>query len=312
MTTGKKSLRAGSAVMLVSAALIWGVAFVAQTTGMDHVGPWTLSAVRMLLAGLALIPAFLLFDRLGLSPKGVSRKETWRAGLILGCVLFVAANLQQVGLMTTSVAKSGFITSLYIVLVPLFGVLVQRRSVRPVIWLSVALAVGGLYLLATGTDGFSVTPGDLLTLACAGGFAAHILTAGYFANRADVLRMSCIQFFTASALSAVVMLFTEEPKLTDIAAAWLPITYAGVLSGGAAYTLQMLGQRNIEPAAASLLLSPEAVFAALAGWLLLGQTLTGRELIGCALVFAAVLLSQLPEKTNLPGEAPKTERSTES
>lgn len=291
--------------MLLTTSLIWGVAFVAQTTGMDHVGPFTLSATRMLLAGLALIPAFLLFDRLGLSPKGVSRRETWRAGLTLGGILFVAANLQQLGLMTTSVAKSGFITSLYIVLVPLFGVCVQGKPLRARIWVCVALALAGLYLLSVGTAGISVNRGDLLTLACAVAFAGHILAIDYFAKRADVLRMSCIQFFTVSALSAVVMLLTEEPKWSDLAAGWLPITYAGVLSGGVAYTMQMLGQRNIPPAAASLLLSPEAVFATLAGWVLLGQSLTGREMLGCALVFAAVVLSQLPEKKRILGESPQ-------
>lgn len=279
------------AAMLLIASLIWGVAFVAQTKGMDYVGPFTFSTVRACIAGLTLIPCFLLFDRMGLSPK-TARSENWKAGITLGVIIFVAANLQQVGMLYTSVAKAGFITSLYIVFVPIAGLLLKRRA-HPMIWICALIAVSGLYLLSV-TEDLTVSKGDLMELGCALVFTLHILAIDYFAARADVVRMSCIQFFVFSALSAIPMAVLEQPSWQGLGAAWPTLLYAGMFSGGVAYTLQMFGQRNIEPAAASLLLSPEAVFAALAGWVLLGQTLSARELTGCALVLSAVLLSQMP------------------
>ncbi len=296
MMAAMKSMRNNkklvSALLLLTASMIWGFAFVAQQAGMAHIGPLTFSAIRAFLAGLALIPCFLLFDKLGLSPKPYDRKTTWKAGLLLGVIIAGGGNLQQIGLVYTSVAKAGFITSLYIVLVPIFGLLIHKRA-HPMIWVCAVLAAVGLYFLSI-RDGFSVNKGDLYTMGCAVLFAVHILVIDHYAGKADVVRMSCIQFFVYSALSAVGMAFTETPSWPAIAAAWLPLVYAGVLSGAACYTVQMLAQRNIEPAAASLLLSPESVFAALGGWVLLGQVLSGRELFGCTLVLIAVVLSQIP------------------
>ncbi len=291
MGNSQNRKKTGSALLLVIASLIWGVSFVAQSAGMAYVGPFTFTAVRSVIAAAALVPCFLLFDRLGWSPAR-NRRITWKAGAILGCILFVGQNLQQVGILYTSVAKAGFITSLYIVLVPIFGFLFHKR-VRPVLWLCAVIAITGLYFLSIRDD-FSISSGDLLVLACALVYTFHILIIDYYADRADVVRMSCIQFLVCGALSFIPALLTESPTLPAITAAWLPILYAGVMSGCFAYTMQMLGQRNIEPTAASLLLSPEAVFAALAGWVLLGQTLTKRELAGCALVMTAIILSQLP------------------
>lgn len=281
----------GSAALLVVASMIWGVSFVAQSAGMTHVGPFTFTAVRSFISVIALIPCFLTFDRLGWS-AGTDRRLTWKAGVILGVILFIGQNLQQIGLLYTSVAKAGFITSLYIVLVPIFGFLFHKR-VHPALWACAAIAVIGLYFLSI-RENFSIAAGDLLVLCCALVYTFHILVIDYYAGRADVVRMSCIQFFVCGALSVAPALRFEAPTASAIGAAWLPLLYAGVMSGCFAYTMQMLGQRNIEPTAASLLLSPEAVFAALAGWVLLGQTLTQRELLGCALVMAAVVLSQLP------------------
>ena len=213
---------------------------------------------------------------------------------MLGIILFVGGNLQQVGILYTSVAKAGFITSLYIVFVPIFGVFFKKR-VHPALFCCVLLAVAGLYFLSIRDD-FSMSSGDLLVLGCSLMYTLHILAIDHFAGKADVVRMSCIQFFVVGTLSILPMLLWEEPGWQGVAGAWLPLLYAGVMSGCFAYTMQMLGQRNIEPATASLLLCPEAMFAALAGWLLLGQTLTQREMLGCALVFAAVVLSQMPWK----------------
>lgn len=283
--------KAGSALLLVTASLIWGVAFVAQSAGMEFVGPFTFTAVRSIVAAIALIPCFLLFDRLGWSNRS-DRRATWKAGVILGVLLFFGQNLQQSGILYTSVAKAGFITSLYIVLVPIFGFLFHKR-VHPALWLCAAVAILGLYFLSIRDD-FTISSGDLLVLGCALVYAFHILVIDKYAGQADVVRMSCIQFFVCGALSLIPSLLLESPTLPAITSAWLPILYAGVMSGCFSYTMQMLGQRNIEPTAASLLLSPEAVFAALAGWVLLGQTLTARELFGCALVMVAVVLSQLP------------------
>ncbi len=288
-----KNKKAGSVVLLLLAAMIWGISFVAQSAGMEYIGPFTFTVVRSYIAALALIPCFLIFDRCGLSPAA-ERKTTWKAGAVLGIILFVGGNLQQVGILYTSVAKAGFITSLYIVFVPLFGVFFKQR-VHPALFGCVLLAVAGLYFLSIRDD-FSMSSGDLLVLGCSFVYAFHILAIDHFAGKADVVRMSCIQFFVVGTLSIFPMLLWEEPGWPGVAGAWLPLLYAGVMSGCFAYTMQMLGQRSIEPTTASLLLSPEAMFAALAGWLLLGQTLTQREMLGCALVFVAVVLSQLPWK----------------
>ncbi len=278
--------------MLLGGSLIWGVAFVAQSTAMDHIGPFTLSAVRCALASLALFAAALAFDRLGLScHRREDERRLWRAGLLLGLALFMAINLQQLGIQYTSVGKAGFITSLYIVIVPLMGLLLRRKVPRAA-WLCAGMAVVGLYFLSV-KEGFSIGKGDLLVLASAFAFAVQILLVDRFSGDLDCIRLACIQFFIVSVLSAPFMLL-EKPSLPTLTAAWLPILYTGLVSGGVAYTFQMLGQRTMAPEAASLLMCPESVFAALAGWLLLGQTLSPREALGCALVFIAVVGSQIP------------------
>lgn len=284
--------KALSAAMLLAASLIWGLAFVAQSAAMEHMGPFTVSAVRCALAALALVPCFLLFDRLGVS--GYQKKDApavWRAGVTLGAVLFVAINLQQIGLQETGAGKAGFITALYIVVVPLFGLLMKKRVPR-VVWPCALIAIAGLYFLCV-RDGFSVGRGEMLLCLCTLAFAAQILLVSKYSATLDCIRLTCIQFLTVSVLSVPFMLL-EKPVAADIAGAWLPIVYAGVCSGGVAYTFQMLGQKNIEPSAASLLMCPESVFAALGGWWILGETLTARELTGCALVFAAIVCSQIP------------------
>ncbi|PKM41184.1 MAG: EamA family transporter [Firmicutes bacterium HGW-Firmicutes-9] len=280
------------AIMLLSASLIWGVAFVAQSAGMQYVGPYTFTATRSVLAALGLGILILILDKTGMKSKNTDKKVLWRAGIILGVVMTIASNLQQVGLLTTSAGKAGFITSLYIVLVPMFGLFLKRRP-HPMTWISVLIALVGLYFLSIRGD-FTMSQGDLLVLASALAFTVQILLVDHYSPKVDIIRLNCIQFSVMAILSAIPMMILEQPKMPAISDAWLTIVYAGLFSGCGAYTLQMMGQRRVEPATASLLLSPENVFSALAGWVILGQTLSLRELFGCALVFAAIISSQLP------------------
>jgi drug/metabolite transporter (DMT)-like permease len=259
---------------------------------MAFVGPYTFTATRSALAAVGLGILILILDRKGVSPKNTDKKVLWRAGIILGIVMTIASNLQQVGLVTTSAGKAGFITSLYIVLVPIFGLLLRRKP-HPMIWSSVLIALVGLYFLSIRGD-FSMSRGDLLVLGSAVAFTFQILLVDHYSPKVDIIRLNCIQFCVMAILSFVPMMVLEQPQISAISDAWLTIVYAGLFSGCGAYTLQMLGQRRVEPAAASLLLSPENVFAALAGWVILGQKLSARELLGCALVFAAIITSQLP------------------
>ena len=290
--------------MLLLTAVIWGVAFVAQSVGMDYVGPFTFNFVRCMIGGVVLIPCIFLLDRLNRKDRkkeqkisraqAAERKTLLTGGICCGVALCVASNLQQFGIKYTTVGKAGFITALYIVLVPLIGIFLKKTAgIR--IWFSVLLAVGGLYLLCI-TEEFSIGTGDFLVLLCAFVFAVHILVIDYFSPKVDGVRMSCIQFFVCGILSGAAMLITEKPDLTAIFQAWMPILYAGVMSCGVAYTLQIVGQKGMDPTVASLILSLESVVSVLAGWLLLGQKLSQRELFGCVLMFGAIILAQLPDK----------------
>lgn len=296
-----------SSLMLLLTAAIWGVAFVAQSVGMDYIGPFTFNAIRSLVGALVLIPCIWLLNR----KKPAAQEDTpaqsdrtlFIGGICCGVALAVASSLQQMGIQYTSVGKAGFITALYIVIVPLLGLLFKRR-VSGLIWVAVVIAVGGMYLLCI-TEGFSVGKGDLLVMASAFCFSAHILIIDYFSPKADGVKMSCIQFLVCGLLCAVPMLIMERPSLPQILAAWMPLIYAGVFSCGVGYTLQIVGQRHIDPTIASLILSLESVISVLAGWVILGQKLTVRELIGCILVFCAIILAQLPQKEEKIEEAPR-------
>lgn len=284
--------------MLLLGAMIWGAAFVAQSVGMEYVEPFTFQACRCLLGSLVLLPVIAVLDRRGNEKKPVSpadRKFLLLSGLGCGVLLFAACSLQQLGLLYTTAGKSGFITSLYIILVPIAGLMFHRK-VRPWVWGSVALAVVGLYLLC-GSKEFSIGKGELLTLGCAVAFTFHILLIDRVSPQVDGVRLSCIQFFVCGVISLVFMVCLEEPHWDAILQCWLPIGYAGILSSGVAYTFQIIGQAHTEPTVASLLMSLESVFAVTFGWLLLHQALSGPELLGCALVFSGVILAQLPGKT---------------
>lgn len=285
-------------VLLLLTTLIWGSAFVAQSAGMDLIGPFTFQAVRCALAVAGLLPVIVLADRRKRDGKNFfSRwrdKKLWKAGLLCAIPLFLAVNLQQVGIVCTDAGKSAFLTAMYIILVPIIG-LFRRQRPSPLVPVSVLLAAVGLYLLScVGVT--EVNRGDLYLLTCALMFAVQITLIDIYAPAVDALRLNCLQSLLCAAASAALMFCMEAPDLKSIAACWLPLSYAGFLSMGAAYSLQIVAQRHLEPAAASLIMSLESVFAVLFGWMILGETLTTWEAAGCALVFAAVILSQLPVK----------------
>ena len=276
---------------MLSAAVIWGVAFVAQSAGMEYVGGFTFNCIRSLLGGLVLLPGLLLHRREKQGSFWERNKTLLTGGICCGVVLGIAANLQQQGIRYTSVGKAGFITALYIVLVPFFGLPLGKKVGR-FVWAGLLLAVAGLYFLCM--DGqFTVGRGDLLMMLCAAVFAVHILVVDHFAPLVNGVALSCVQFFTCSVLSGIPMLWFEQVSVGALRGAAVPLLYAGVMSCGGAYTLQILGQKNMNPTVASMILSLESVVSVLAGQLLLQQSLTGRELLGCGLMFAAVVLAQL-------------------
>lgn len=291
----KKQLRGSLA--LLCGTMIWGSAFIAQSVGMDLIGPFTFQAIRCALAVVFLFLLTFVFDwKIGFK-KSLAKwknKQLWISGGVCGAALFVAASLQQVGLIYTEPGKAGFLTAMYIVLVPILGIFLHRRPGLNAVF-SVVLALVGLYLLSfMGVS--SINVGDLLLIGCALAFAVQILLIDSFAQNLDGLRLNCVQALVVAVLSLPWMLLTEELDMGNILACWLPLGFAGILSMGVAYSLQILGQKNLDPTTASLIMSLESVFAALGGWLILHNTMTPRELLGCALVFGGVILSQLPMK----------------
>lgn len=279
-------------LLLLLTALIWGAAFVAQSAGMEQNGPFTFNTIRMILGGIVLIPCIALFDKMRHVRLGwrSADKNLWVGGCLCGVALFTGATLQQFGIQYTSAGKAGFITALYVIFVPLCRLFAGKRPGK-LLWGSVALAAVGMYLLCM--DGsLALSKGDVLVLLGAFGFTAHILIIDHFSQKVDGVRMSCIQFFVAGALSLVCMFLFETPSVPAILSAWAPILYAGLLSCGVAYTLQVVAQKDTDPTVTSLILCLESVFAVLFGWLLLGETLSMKELLGCILMFVAIVLAQ--------------------
>lgn len=292
-----KNLR--GALILLLAAIIWGFAFVAQSVGMENLGAFTFQASRMLLAALVLLPTAIVFSKIRERSTGKKEpfldKKTLLAGMACGFFLFGAASLQQIGIAYTTVGHSSFLTALYLLIVPLLGVFVGKRvGVR--IWLCIALAIVGLYLLCMTGEGFYMSLGDVLCTLCAFVFSLHIITVDKLASGLDGIRISFVQMTFAGLISLVCAFIFEEPRIADIASAWLPIAYAGVLSCGVAYTLQIVGQKYAEPTVASIVMSLESVFGAIGGALILHQIPSVYGLAGCALMFTATVVSQLPEK----------------
>lgn len=287
---------------LLLGTFIWGMAFIAQSVGMNLIGPFTFQAIRCLLGVLFLFPVTILFDRkIGVkeSLKKWKNPTLWISSIICGVALFIATSLQQVGLVYTTPGKAGFLTAMYIVLVPILGIFVHRKPGINALF-SVILALIGLYLLSF-TNISNVNIGDLFMIGCAFAFAVQILLIDRFAQQLDGLRLNCVQALVVSILSVPGILLNQETiEMNTILSCWLPLCFAGVLSMGVGYSLQIVGQKRLEPTAASLIMSLESVFSALGGWLLLRNTMTPAELTGCALVFVGVIVSQLPVHRLLP------------
>lgn len=285
-----KQLKGSLALLL--ATIIWGSTFVAQSVGVEQIGPMTFLAVRGYLAIAALLPVVYIRDKKGFAAT-MKDPKLWKAGLLSGIALFVATALQQVGLLYTTAGKGGFITAMYIILVPIFGLFLGKKP--PVrVFISVAVAAVGLYLLS-GAGASAINIGDVLMLLCAFAFTIQILILDRVAGELDSVALNMAQSLIC-ALFATVFMFTEDNTLPQIVSCWLPLCYAGVLSMGVAYTLQIVGQKALEPTTASLMMSFESVFAAISGWLILDETLSAVEATGCLLVFGAIIFSQIPLK----------------
>ena len=286
-------------IYLLLATVIWGSAFVSQSIGMDHIGPFTFQSVRCFLAVIGLLPLILIADIFKKDGKHFfgrwNNKALWKAGILCGIPLFLATNLQQIGLVETDAGKSGFLTAMYIVIVPVLGIFLKRKPsiMTPV---SVAIAVVGLYCLSC-MGATQISASDLLTLCCALMFAVQIIFVDLFAMDTDPLRLNAIQALICAVLSTVAMLITEQPTWAGIRGCAIPLAHTGFLSLGIAYYLQIMGQKHLDTTPAALIMSLESVFAVVFGVLILKETMTGWEIFGCILLFTAVILSQIPIKS---------------
>ena len=287
----RKSLR-GSLLLLLG-SVIWGAAFVAQRVGMDHMGPFSFNGIRMLLAVAVMTPVTLLAEQKK-SPETVTDpKDQRRAGLLCGVMLFAASSLQQMGLVTTTAGKAGFITALYVVLVPVAAWLLFRKNPGRIIWLGVALAVVALYFLCIPAEGFTLQGGDLLEFGCAVCYTVQILCVDHYAPKVSGVRLARDEFLITGVLSLLIALFTETITWEGIREALIPLLYSGIMSSAVGFTLQIIGQRDTDPTVASLLMCLESVFAVLTGAIVLGEKMTVRETVGCVMMFSAVILAQL-------------------
>lgn len=297
--------QARSNLLLLMTAIIWGSAFIAQSKGADVIGPFTFNTVRYALAVVALLPVIYIFSRKRNSentvdqdiPKANGTKTLIIGGIATGIALFTASSLQQYAMAFTTAAKAGFITTLYVILVPIVGIFLKKK-IRPIIWFCALLAVIGLYLLSIKPGTFSISRGDFFVLLCALAFTGHILIIDYFSPKTDGVKLSCIQFAVVSIASFVAMMMTETFVLSEVLDAIIPLLYTGVLSSSVGYTCQIIAQKKADPVISSLILSLESVFAAIFGALILHESMSGREITGCAIMFAAIIIAQLPEKKN--------------
>lgn len=295
-------------VFPILAAFIWGTAFVAQDLCADSIGAFAFNATRYFIAVLALLVVILISDKLKKNKptltaqeKKAANKQLWLGGLCCGAALAIASNFQQAGLVAgTDAGKAGFITALYVVLVPVFGLFFKRKVSLPT-WIAVVLSVVALYLLCIKGD-FSLAPGDLLVLVCAVCFAVHILVIDHFTAYCDGVKLSCLQFLFAGIISTICMFIFEDVDFAAILSCTLPLLYVGIFSCGVGYTLQILAQKDSNPTVVTILLSLESVFAVIAGAIILKQQMTVREYIGCAIMFAAVILAQIQFPTKQKAE----------
>lgn len=282
-----------SNLLLLLTAAIWGFAFVAQRVGSQFVGAFTFNGIRFALGSISLVPLIIYFNKKkkNESENQISTKETVLFGALIGVILYIAATLQQIGLIYTTAGKAGFITGLYMVIVPIIGIFLKQRIGRNS-WIGVALAVVGLYLLSINED-FSISFGDMLELIGSLFWAVHILAIDYFTKKIDPIKLSSIQFATCAILSMITALIFEDITVAGISSALVPILYGGLLSVGIAYTLQAVAQKDAKPSHAAIILSMESVFGAIGGALLLGESMSTRGLIGCVLIFGGIIFTQI-------------------
>jgi len=287
-------------LLLLLTAMIWGISFIAQSKGVETIPPATFNGVRCILGALVLLPVIFLRNKTGKSTP-CDKKDLLTGGVICGAFLCVATMLQTIGMLYTSPGKSGFITALYMVIIPIVGIFLGKKT-RPIVWISVCIATGGLYLMCMDAS-LSMNRGDFLTLLCAFVFTGHILAIDHFSPKVDGVKLAALQFFVCGVLCLIYTFAFEPPTLSPILNGWLSIGYSGIFSCGVAYTLQIIGQKYTDPTSASILMSLESVFAALSttllialGWNLTGGALTIREISGCVLMFTAIILVQLPER----------------
>ncbi len=291
----------GHTALLVLTALIWGFAFVSQSVGADYVGTFTFQALRNWLGVAVLIPFIRISDRIMIRKTGKSSRPATRrrkkflmySGVLCGILLFAASSLQQAGIAYTTTAKAGFITTLYVIIVPFLSMFGGKKPDAK-LWLCVAFSLSGLYLLCISGGLDRLNRGDILIFISAFAYALQIMTVSHFIQLVDGVRLSLLQLMTTGLISTVLMIFIEKPTLQSIFAAAVPILYAGIMSSGVAYTLQIVGQKGLNPTVASLAMCLESVFSAIGGWIILGQTLTGKEITGCALMFLSIVISQIP------------------
>lgn len=292
--------------LLLLTALIWGTAFVAQSEGGDAVGSFSYNCIRSLIGGTVLLPVIAFFDKLDSSRKPQSkedRKILLIGGICCGVILCVATNLQQLGIDSgTPAGKAGFLTACYIVLVPIIGIFIGRKC-KAIVWVAVALALPGLYLLCMDGESFELQKCDTFVILCAVMFAMHILVIDYFSPKVDGIRLSCIQFYTCGIITSIPMIATQVKPLSGGLIPWLatlstwdawgPLLFGGVMSCGVAYTLQIIAQNGLAPSVASIIMSLESVFSVIAGWIILGEKMSARALLGCGLIFTAVILCNI-------------------
>ena len=290
-----------SNLLLILASIIWGCAFVAQNVGMNYIGPWTFSTIRFLIAGFSLLAIIPILDKKRthvIRPKTKEEKMKLLLGSVLcGLALSIGSIVQQIAMLTVPVAKAGFLTTLYVLFVPMITLLFGKKIPLKV-WIGIAMALFGLYLLSMAGN-LAIGIGEILLILAAFLFAIHIIIIGHFSTRVDPVRLSCGQLLIGGFATVIPMIVIEKPTMGSILAAYIPLLYTGIFSFCVAYTLQIFAQKEANPTIAGMLLSLESVFAALAGYLILHQVLNTRELIGCVVIFIAIVIAQLPDRRDM-------------
>ena len=290
-----------SNLLLILASIIWGCAFVAQNVGMNYIGPWTFSTIRFLIAGFSLLAIIPILDKKRthvIRPKTKEEKQKLLLGSVLcGLALSIGSIVQQIAMLTVPVAKAGFLTTLYVLFVPIITLLFGKKIPLKV-WIGIAMALFGLYLLSMAGN-LAIGIGEIFLILAAFLFAIHIIIIGHFSTRVDPVRLSCGQLLIGGFATVIPMIVIERPTIVSILAAYIPLLYTGIFSSCVAYTLQIFAQKEANPTIAGMLLSLESVFAALAGYLILNQVLNTRELIGCVLIFIAIVIAQLPDRRDM-------------